>query len=247
MIDLEDDWEDDWEDDPIYEVMLSQMLSETFESISTRLGKNLPNVQQRLEEYSRTLDQEFPILLDLKKDPTLGKEDLRELIFKRRGAFVATKHLMNAPLMLYALELNGLAIVELHGFLERFLVRDVPKLLARSKKDAAILRKHLFKKISLATLAELLRDLKIWDENDLTFVHELSGLRNAIAHKNIKTLSYILQLKKSPSVFDIDSIMAHHNCIPHMIRTIHLFNKLIWYLKTNDLIDNEWATETEEV
>ena len=222
--------------------MLSQMISETFDSISTRLKKALPNIRQRFEKYHRMLNKEFPPLSELKEDRACDKKDLRELMFKRRGAFIATKHLMNGSLMLCALELNGLAIIELHGFLEHFLVRDVPRLLTRSKKEAGILRKHFFKKISLIKLSELLRDLKIWDTDDLTFVNKLSGLRNTIAHKNVKNLLNIFKLKAN-SVFDIDSIMAQHNCIPYMIRTIHLFNKIIWHLKTNDLINDEWAAE----
>jgi hypothetical protein len=100
----------------------------------------------------------------------------------RDRAEALTWALLEGPLVLYALNLNGSVIIELHGILERFTSRDmINQLVSPSKRAAA---SKVLERCNLRDSAAVLQEIGIFDEKDIKFTDKLTALRNSIAHKN---------------------------------------------------------------
>lgn len=85
------------------------LLNKTIKEIISSIENNLSAAHSRLDRFVDAFDKKFP--LDTKP--------------KDRGrAEAITWALMNGRLVLYALGINGSAIIELHGILERFVLRE---------------------------------------------------------------------------------------------------------------------------
>lgn len=182
---------------------LELSISETVKELLSSIENDLPSAKCRLDKFVEVFDKEFP--LDTKPED-------------RARAEAITWALMNVPLLLYSLNMNGSAIIELHGILERFILRDTANHLGVPLK--------IFERHHLPDLALVLHDLEIFDKEDLRFARKLSRLRNGLAHKNPMSISNLLFSGKKISALDIDSVMAKYDCIPLLIGAIHLMVKM---------------------
>ena len=121
-----------------------------------------------------------------------------------RAAFnTLTVVLLDGPLLLYAIGMNTSAIMELHSILERFSLREVSKILANPSQESVV--KKTLERYTLPGLAKILHDdLDILDDEDVKYAESLNKLRNGIAHRNEKVISYALLSGRAISLLDID-------------------------------------------
>jgi hypothetical protein len=172
------------------------------------LSNNLPNIESKLEKFVDAFNRKFP----------------NTNANNRGSAEAITWALMDTPLVLYALNLNGSMVIELHGILEKFAVRETINHLttpASRKIASALLERN-----SLHDVAGVLQQLGIFDKEDVKFTKKLTALRNGIAHKNPRNISKMLLSRKEISFLDIESAMNNFDCIPLIIGTIHLLVKM---------------------
>lgn len=181
-------------------------ISKTVEEIESYLGSSLPSIRKRLNAFSEAFNQEF-------RNP-----------FEKGSADAITWALMQYPLILYALKMNGLAAVELHSILERFAMRDLIKHLAKPKHNYVLGK--LIEKVGLSELALAYLDLGAWDKDDIKLVNKLSKIRNGVAHKNPKIISKAAGSGKEIHILDIDFTMTKFDVVPLIIGTIRLLMKL---------------------
>jgi len=183
-------------------------INKTIQELIDSIKNDIPNAQDKLKKFVNAFEDEFPL----------------ENTHNRGSAEALTWALMGGPLVLYALGKNGSAIIELHGILEAFSAREIDGLFPTPIRET--IKSRVIRRCTLEDLALILRDLGIWDEEDVKFVEKLKKLRNGVAHKNPKLVSNTVYSGKEISMLDIDSIMADIDCIPLTIRTIHLLHKL---------------------
>lgn len=186
----------------------SLAIRKTVQDLINSINNNILDAQDKLEKFIDAFEDEFP----------------SENSYTRWQAEALTWALMDGPLVLYALGRNGSAIIELYGVLEAFAARDIVSLFPTPMRKA--IESRIIRRCTLEDLALILRDLGIWDKEDIKFVEKLKKLRNGVAHKNPKLVSNTVYSGKEISMLDIDSIMADIDCIPLTIRTIHLLHKL---------------------
>lgn len=222
-----------------------QLISQTFDDIYEHLNKNRPSIQSRLENYRSAFEEEF-LAYRKAHEHTSDEEYLYEIGFNRGIAESFTLLLMRVPLMLYAINLNGPAIVELHGLVEQFIIEELATILSSSKERTQVVRKRLLEQKSLRDLAQILVDLQIWDKDDVKFLEKLCGLRNAIAHKNAERISKLVYSGKKISFLGIDMVMTDFDVVPYMIRSLRLIAKLTLYeVKVMKKLE-EYKAEAEE-
>jgi len=178
-------------------------IDKTIEELLSFIETNLPAVKLRLDKFIEAFNEDFPLETKL--------ED-------RGRAEAITWALMNVPLLLYALNMNGSAIIELHGILERFTLRETVNRLGVPLR--------IFERHHLPALVSILCHLRICDKKDVKFAKKLNKLRNGLAHKNPKVISNVALSGKKISVLDIDSVMSGFDCIPLIIGTIYLLVKM---------------------
>jgi hypothetical protein len=183
-------------------------IDETIAEIMSSLSNDLSNAKSRLDRFVVAFNKRFP---------EHRAED-------RGGAVAVTWALMGSPLVLYALNLNGSVVIELHSILERFALRDAGEHIALPSKRALV--SGILERCNLLDSAVILQKLGIFDKEDIKFAETLTALRNGLAHKNPKRISNILLSGKKISFLDIDSVMSKHYCVPLIIKTIHLMVKM---------------------
>jgi len=181
-------------------------ISATVEEVASFIEHSLPTVRNRLKAFVKVFNREF--------------RDVRE----RSGAGALTWALMGVPLTFYALKMNGPTIIELHGILERFAMRDVAPHLAKPRRGHVIGK--LIERRGLPDFALIYSDLGIWDENDVKFAGKLHRIRNGVAHKNPQVISKEVCSGKKISMLDIDFTMTKVDVVPFILRTIRLLMKL---------------------
>lgn len=184
-------------------------INKTIEELLSSIENNIPVAQFRLDQFIDAFDKGFP--WDTKPED-------------RGRAEAITWALMDGPLVLYALNMNSSAIIELHSIIERFVLRETIKHLVVPSKRSPTFR--ILERRALPDLALILCDLGILDKKDVKFAKELNKLRNGLAHKNPKIISNMVYSGKKISVLDIDSVMTRVDCIPLIIRSIHLLVKM---------------------
>lgn len=96
---------------------------------------------------------------------------------------VALAWFLESPVLLYALGHNGPAIVELHSWLERFALREIPKRLAQNPAAREEIAALVARK-TLGECADMLERLGLWTDSDIIFVRRLKKIRDALGHKN---------------------------------------------------------------
>lgn len=183
-------------------------INKTIQELIDSIKNDMPTTQDKLEKFVNAFEEEFP----LENAPYRG------------SAEALTWALMDGPLVLYGLGKNGSAIIELYGILETFSGRDIVSLFPTPIRET--IETRIIRRCNLGDLAIILCDLRIWDKDDVRFVEKLGKIRNGVAHKNPKLISNSVCSGKRISRLDIDSRMADVNCIPLIIRTIHLLHKL---------------------
>ena len=183
-------------------------INETMAEIMSSLSNNLSIAKSRLDRFIDAFNSRFP---------DNRAED-------RGRAEAITWALMGGPLILYALNLNGSVIIELHGILESFALRDAIMHIALPSKR--VLAFGISERCNLRDSAVILQNLGIFDEEDIKFEQKLTALRNGLAHKNPRRISNMLFSGKRISVLDIDSVMSKYDCLTLIIKTIHLMVKM---------------------
>jgi hypothetical protein len=133
--------------------------------------------------------------------------------------------LFDGPLLLYAIGMNTSAIMELHSILERFSLRDVSKILANPSQESVV--KKTLERYTLPGLAKILHnDLDILDDEDVKYAESLNKLRNGIAHRNERVISYALLSGRAISLLDIDHEVNKIDIKPYLLSGIAFLYKL---------------------
>ena len=161
--------------------------------------------KERLQKLLDRLDYEFP---------TKGKKQ----VIQRAEIDALLWALLGGAIMLYSLGMNGPALVELQGILERMCIREIPLYLCHNNSKQDII-KELIERKSLLDLALIVNKLGIWNTDDLKYTKELNTFRNGVAHRNPKPFKVNLFL-------NIDSALVDVDIISYIIKSSHLLNKL---------------------
>ena len=127
--------------------------------------------------------------------------------------------LFGGPILLYSLGMNGPALVDLQGILERLSIREIAVHLSGKNSAHRAIIQELIGRKSLVDLAVILNKIGIWDADDLAWANRMASLRNGSAHKNPKPLGV-------SSYLDIDEAISKMDIIPCIIRSIRLPIKL---------------------
>jgi len=189
-------------------------IEKTIDELIVSLEKELPEGRIRLKKFIDFFKKKFP----LEQNP------------ERRGrADAITWALMDVPLILYGLNKNGSAIIELHGILERFVLRETVYLIRGSLEEGILTR--VFERFTLPELVEILYNLKKMEKADVKFAKKLTRIRNGLAHKNPRIISNIVLSGKEISVLDIDTVMTKFDCVPLLINAIDFLVRLSAFTK----------------
>ena len=180
----------------------------TIEELIISIENNLPGMNNKLYEFIEIFNREFP---------SDNPED-------RGRAEAITWALMGAPLILYSLGMNGAAIIELHGIVERLALRETVNNIASISKKSIVT--DVMERCTLSDFTSILFDLEILDKDDLKFSKKLSRIRNGLAHKNPEIISNVAYSGKKISFLDIDSVINNFDCIPFIIESIRLLVKM---------------------
>lgn len=175
----------------------------TVEELLLDLESRQPSAKLKLNKFVEAFNKKFPSNTKLQD---------------RGRADAITWALMDSPLLLYALNMNGSAIIELHGIVESFALRETVNHLRVSWR--------IFQHHHLPDLVSVLFDLAIFDKEDVKFAEKLNRIRNGLAHKNPKAISNALCSGKTISVLDTDSVMTKFDIIPLLIGTISILVKM---------------------
>ena len=194
--------------DQIKESLDQFSIEKTIDELAISIEKELPLVKSKLKKFVNSFNKKFPYK---------NRED-------RIRAEALTWALMSGPLILYGLNMNGSAIIELHGILERFVLRESVQLIAIPTKKKIVFK--IFERFTLNDLISILYNQDIILKEDVNFVKKLTKIRNGLAHKNPRIVSNIILSGKKISVLDIDAVMEKFDCTPLIINTINLFVKL---------------------
>ncbi len=169
----------------------------------------MPNARARLNEFGDTLYKEI-------------YDNLNDYDKGRLAAVVGI--FLHSTLLLFAVGLNGSAIIELHSVLERIAVIQTAKYLAIPSKRTML--SDMIERFTLPDLASMLKDLGVLDKRDLEYTRQLSALRNGIAHKNPKVISNKLLSGQGLSFIDIDEVLSQVDCVPQLIGAVRFFIRL---------------------
>jgi hypothetical protein len=161
----------------------------------------------------------------------LFNNEFQESDYSKESAEVITWALYQSVISLYASGNNSSVIIEIYSILEKFSIRDLPKVLSKNKISQSIIRDLIDRK-NLSDIAIYYEKLGIWSKSDLRFVEKLSKIRNGIAHKNEKLISNTLNSGNETHHLDIDSIVSKFDTCDLIITSIKLFLKLSNYGKS---------------
>jgi len=196
-------------------------ISSSLAQLETSISENLTYVKPRLSRFKTAFDVAFPITAPV----------------ERRRAEVVIAGVMDGPLTLYALGMNGPAVIELHGVLERFSLRETVKHISTDEKKVKLVRDMVERK-TLTDVAVMLEEIGCWSDKDVDFCKKLSLLRNGAAHKNAKIVSKMANAGRQVSVLEIDETMQNIDCIPLILTATQLIIKLSQFQKQANNPDN---------
>ena len=196
---------------------IPDLLTEAIESITSVLEDGLPRYKVRLTRFMKEFNTVFP------KDQALES---------RVRAEALTWALMDVPLFLYAVGLNGAAITELHSILERLTIRELAEHLSSPRKKETINR--IIERYALLDLVQILAEMELIEKEQVKYVKKLSKLRNGIAHKNPLVISNALLSGKRISFLDIDATISKVECVPLLIEGIRYLVRLSKNTKKNN-------------
>lgn len=178
--------------------------------LSDNIERKMPDVHKKLKQMQEFLDNKFPI---------------ESRPFERGVVITSFWTVMNAPLTLYALNMTSLAIVELHGSLERLFIGSTVRQIAIPEKSEHV--EKLLERKTLLDLSETLFNLDILDEEDLKFLKQLNRLRNGISHKNSEIISKFFLGGKELSTDDIDEAVNSIDIRQFIVHSLEIIIKLI--------------------
>lgn len=183
-------------------------IEEMAEEIIGLLRRSPTKARARLNGFIRAFNVRFP------------PQDAEE----RGSAEALTWALMDGPLTLYAIGLNGPAIVELHSIVERLALRETARHLAVPKRRSLLMK--ILRRYTLPDLTALLCEVGVLDKEDLKLAKKLNALRNGIAHKNERLVSNLLASGRRISYLDIDRQIAKLDCIPLITQSTKFLTKM---------------------
>jgi hypothetical protein len=190
-------------------------------------------------------------------------------VFRRLGTYDDIEsdvlRVIKRPLILYALNMNGEAIVDLAGLLERHVflyIEEIFRSLASIQKfpEGKSIILSMLKNRRFPEVADYLFVLGIWNKNEKETAVKLYNMRNSIAHKNVKKIEEILshgkskgKFKKIISVLEVDMAMSEHDVVPDIFNFVRLLCKLSSeslrqlerYRIANAILRNKIKTESE--
>lgn len=187
--------------------------------ISSKIEGNLNSGKTRFRKLEEAFEKESP-------KGTALRQASEELIYT----------LMENVFTLYFIGNNSAVFIELYGFLERFSITELPKLLAVNTGAANIIE-ELVKRKTLPEISELFLKMSLWNEEDDKFIKKLSNIRNGIAHKNAQLITKHLGCGKKIAIGSIDEITNKADCVPFILRTIKLLVTITGVIFQRKIID----------
>lgn len=134
-----------------------------------------------------------------------------------------------SSIAMYSFELDGAAIIDMYSTLEHFLRVECMKLLKDSPKTV----RRLIDKSYLTFYADILSDMGVFDQSDVSFISRLTTVRNGLTHRKLKQLSDVLG--KEFTMMDIYSGAERVDAAPFIIDAMVLLHKtLMFELKKQD-------------
>jgi len=194
--------------DEALSVLNSVKIENVLKEIAENIHNNLPEGQKRFKRLVTEFNKRFS-----------------EETFLRGAAEALIWAMLDIPLALFFTCQNSAMFVELHGFLERYVLRDLPSHLGKDKRSAEIIS-SLIERKTLSELSSILLEIKIWDVEDVRFASKLTNIRNGIVHKNAKLISKHLSDGRDIHISDIERLVYKADCAPFIIGTIGLLLKL---------------------
>jgi hypothetical protein len=194
--------------DKVSSTLAKFKIENVLSEVSDYIQNNLPTGKKRFQRLESEFKKKFP-----------------ENTALRGAAEALTWAMLSTPLALFFLGQNSAVFVELHGFLERYVLRDLPHALAKDKQAAGIIS-SLIERRTLSELSEILLELKIWNDEDVRFARKLANVRNGIVHKNAKLISKHLSDGRDIHLIDIENLVYKADVVPYIIGTIELLVKL---------------------
>ncbi len=131
--------------------------------------------------------------------------------------------LLDQPVLLYSIGLNGPAMVELCSVFEWWAKVSVMRHLNLSGSTL----KRIFDFESLPDLCDILKEKGILDDKDVLFTRKLSSLRNGVVHKNERTVSNAVLSGRKIGPTDIDSELRKMDILPYIMETTRIMTKMM--------------------
>lgn len=177
------------------------------------ISQDKRKVRKRLQHFNYAFNDKFP-------------QNNNE----RAVAMTLLWALMDVPLTLYAMNMIGPAILEIHSILERYVLRSISQIISNKQHYDMV-----FKSLERRTLSDFgpfLLELQVIDKKDLKHIEKLSTLRNGVAHKNAKKIANVVTYGREIHLVDIDEVVKRIDFISVLINSLKIFTKL--YNTTKD-------------
>lgn len=194
------------EDELMSQIDSRMSASSAIEWLQPLIEHNLKDIQSKLDNIKKVLDQEFPCPKSPQEfqqmDPKLGELQIYE---QAKVKSIIKLHL-DSSLILYVLGRSSAAIIEMHGVLERRAIEKLASTLLVSERQDIGLK--VLERLTLKDMAPLLQDCGFIDKRDVKFSEKLSKLRNGLAHKNPINISKAISLGQPLHDTAIDSMIS---------------------------------------
>lgn len=173
-------------------------IDEISHEISNRIGVCKIESENKIDEFVKTFNEKYP-----QSNPRI-----------QGMATALTWSLLDTPIILYALGLNGQAIIELYSKLERWTIRDFVNQVAKDEYKDIVL--DIVEKTSTENIARKMLGLKRLEASDVKFLEKLLAIRNGAAHKNPGKISNLFCSGKKIHPVEIDTELNKVDCLPYL-------------------------------
>jgi hypothetical protein len=160
--------------------------------------------KERMKNLLKAIDKEFP---------RIGMEK----VVQRERVDALVWALLEGPILLFSLGMNGPVVTEIQGILERLSIREITKFLTRHDPHNKDIIRGLIERKSLIDLATILNWIGVWNSEDLAWTKRIAAIRNGAAHKNPRAFGIT-------SFLNVDASLAKIDVLPHIIMSIHLLS-----------------------
>lgn len=178
-------------------------LENTVQDLHARLDSQMDVAHKRLDEFAAAFRTRF----------TRG-----DSLEKRASTEAILWALMDTPVILHALGMNGSAILEVHSVVERYSIVKTPRFIARIEGRRTVER--LLERRSLPEIAEILHKHGAINEQSLSWAKRVTKLRNGYAHKNKTLMQKAIMSKRRMHFLDIDREVGKVDCVHHILAGI---------------------------